>query len=180
MPPLAFPAVLTPFATPPASYLAANPTVVDLVVSATVIRTSAPGPVPRVLLIQRAATDGFPLLWESPGGGVERNNDATLLHALQRELAEETGLALARVAALLDDKYEWAGGRARKITFLVEVDADQEVVLDPAEHADFVWATEAEVRDGRCDGRVLDFAYPGARELVLEAFGVFRGLAVEA
>ncbi|KAK3350262.1 NUDIX hydrolase domain-like protein [Lasiosphaeria hispida] len=174
MTPLAFPSTLTPFATPPASYLALNPTVTDLIVSATVIQPSSP---PRVLLIQRAATDGFPLQWETPGGGVEAD-DATVLHALQRELAEETGLGLRRVAALLDDAYEWDEGRARKVSFLVEGDG-AEVVLNPEEHTDFVWATEGEVRGGRCEGRVLDFAYPGARELVLEAFGVFEGLAGE-
>lgn len=59
----------------PKAYLSANPTLTDLVVSAILFdkpldhpATKAP---PKTLLIQRAATDGYALYWECPGGGVE-------------------------------------------------------------------------------------------------------------
>lgn len=67
---------LEPFNISPQAYLAANPSLTDLVVSALLFdtplnqATTADKP-PRTLLIQRAATDGYALFWECPGGGVE-------------------------------------------------------------------------------------------------------------
>lgn len=42
-----------------------------------------------VLLVQRAAKDTFPNLWEIPGGMVDIK-DNTILHGVVRELLEET------------------------------------------------------------------------------------------
>ena len=97
---------------------------------------------------------------------------------------------MTRARALLDDAVEFEPGgrhgssRSRKITLLADVAAagdgnsdggdEPAVILDPAEHADYVWADEAEVRAGRCRGRDLVFAYDGARDTVLGAFEVFK------
>ncbi|KAK1471627.1 NUDIX domain-containing protein [Colletotrichum abscissum] len=45
----------------------------------------------KILLVQRTAHDSMPLLWETPGGGVDPD-DTSLLVACARELWEETGL----------------------------------------------------------------------------------------
>ncbi|AEO63791.1 uncharacterized protein THITE_27175, partial [Thermothielavioides terrestris NRRL 8126] len=160
---------------PPAAYLATHPHLTNLVVSALIIHA----PTGRALLIQRAAHDGFPLKWECPGGQVDAGADATVLHALCREVREETGLALPLPLPLPDvadvlDTIEFPGGGGsnwRKITFLVllaEDDGDEKlpppVRLDEREHQDAVWATGEEVQAGRCEGREIVFAYEGQRE----------------
>lgn len=179
-PALKFVESVTDLSITPSAYLSANPSLAGLVVSAVVLDQD--NQTQRVLLIQRAATDGFPLQWECPGGGVDPT-DATLLHAVRRELFEETGLVLTQVLGLLDGSTEWdtRAGRWRKLTFLVrvsgrEVEGDHrppDVVLEPNEHQEFVWATEQEVNVRKCgDGRLLKFAYEEQIKTILDAFAI--------
>ncbi|EGO53937.1 hypothetical protein NEUTE1DRAFT_49842 [Neurospora tetrasperma FGSC 2508] len=155
------------------TYLMANPTLKGVIVSAVVLHQD------HILLIQRAATDGFPNLWETPGGGVDLG-DETLSHALARELLEETGLALNHVMALLDQlEFEGASGegRYRKLTFLVSVESTHslqehpQVRLNSTEHQDFMWVSKDHLRIGVCGGREIKFAYPGQLETLYAAFG---------
>ena len=149
-----------------------NPTLKGVIVSAVVLHRD------HILLIQRAATDGFPNMWETPGGGVDLD-DETLSHALARELLEETGLVLKDVVALLD-QLEFEGGsgegRYRKVTFLVTVEDGNglqqhpEVVLNPHEHQDFMWVSRDDLRTGFCGERAIKLAYPGQRETLFAAF----------
>ncbi|KAK4033798.1 nucleoside diphosphate-linked moiety X motif 17 [Parachaetomium inaequale] len=141
----------------------------NLVVSALILHNH------RVLLIQRAAHDGFPLKWECPGGGVDPT-DASILHALRREVREETGLVVRHVGEVVDtlefDGHE--GTKWRKITFLVVLDSDQNVEgvrLDAREHVDAVWAAEGDVAAGRAEGREIEFAYDAQRQTVLDILG---------
>ncbi|KAK1596930.1 NUDIX hydrolase domain-like protein [Colletotrichum navitas] len=67
----------------------------------------------------------------------------------------------------------------RKYTYLVEVEAAAgeegaaaEVVVDPEEHDAFVWATEEEVRAGRCGRVVFEWTSDAQRLDVLRAFEV--------
>lgn len=183
LPKFAFPDQLQRFSVAPAFYLAKNPTLSGIIVSAVVVHPfSDPlhnGPaINKVLIVQRAATDGFPLLWETPGGGVDED-DKSILSALQRELMEEAGLVLGPAVGLLEEGTEWkvkGGGRWRKVTFLVtvrgqdgSVDGDREpnVVLNPYEHADHVWASWDEIERGECQGRNLVFAYGEGKEIAL-------------
>ncbi|KAK0617611.1 NUDIX hydrolase domain-like protein, partial [Immersiella caudata] len=150
---------LAPFSVNPDTYLKSNPTISRLLVSAVVIRS--PDQNPHALLVQRAASDGFPLQWECPGGSVD-SSDVTILHALQREIFEETGLGIKQVTALLDGsvEFQWGKGICRKLTFLVSVgDEVPEVVLNEEEHVDHVWAAEEGVERGVCDGKEIKFAY---------------------
>ncbi|KAH6839416.1 hypothetical protein B0I37DRAFT_332097 [Chaetomium sp. MPI-CAGE-AT-0009] len=104
----------------------------------------------RVLLIQRAASDSMPLLWEVPGGACDWE-DESVLHGLARELWEETGLRLRNVVRRVgkDDGFLTRAGLAvAKVTFEVEVETPKpteseggsekeavpEVSLDPNEH----------------------------------------------
>lgn len=164
--PSPLPASLEPYNVSPNAYLAAHPTITDLVVSAAIVNNS------RVLLIQRAAHDGFPLKWECAGGQVD-STDKSILHATCREAYEETGLLVASGLVDVIDTLEFdgkEGGRWRKITFLAVL-SDREtpvVQLDAEEHQDAVWATEREVIAEKCEGREIVFAYPEQKVLVLD------------
>ncbi|KAF2489467.1 hypothetical protein BU16DRAFT_531756 [Lophium mytilinum] len=124
----------------------------------------------RLLLIQRSATDrGFPNFWEVPGGGCEET-DETILHGVERELLEETGLKAKRfvkLVAQLDWKDMRPGRTDRwaKVNVEVEVEGiekegDLEVVLAPEEHQAFVWATEEFVEEKTKDGTSLGIFKP--------------------
>jgi 8-oxo-dGTP pyrophosphatase MutT (NUDIX family) len=120
----------------------------------------------RVLLVQRAAHDSMPLRWEIPGGACDPE-DETILHGLARELWEEAGLRMTGVVRQVGGEYVFLtrkGMGVSRVTFEVEVETPTstteseggsqkemlpEVVLDPNEHARFLWATEEEVRTGR-------------------------------
>ncbi|KAK1986718.1 NUDIX hydrolase domain-like protein [Colletotrichum cereale] len=67
----------------------------------------------------------------------------------------------------------------RKYTYLVEIEtpadgaaAAAEVVIDPEEHEAFVWATEEEVRAGRCGDVVFEWTSESQRLDVLRAFEI--------
>ncbi|KID85833.1 NUDIX domain protein [Metarhizium guizhouense ARSEF 977] len=145
-----------------ADYLQNNPTIQNVCVGA-VIRSGN-----RVLLIRRAERDFAGLMWEVPGGACESDKDKTILHSVEREVWEETGLHVRRVRRLVDHqefqdiagtakgKYTW-----RKLTFGVDVregyglDApqtrkaiDEAIKMDPNEHCDWGWATEENVERG--------------------------------
>ncbi|RYP92283.1 hypothetical protein DL770_001596 [Monosporascus sp. CRB-9-2] len=147
---------------------------------------------PRILLLQRAPTDSMPLRWEVPGGACD-HEDETLLHAVARELWEESGLRAASIEALVfsgsgigtgtgtgvidhDVFFSRRGLRVRKFSFVVGVEeGPAEVRLDPAEHVAFLWVTEEEARRGRHGDVALEFTTPRQREVVLEAFKMMRG-----
>ncbi len=164
--PFSFPPSLASFLVSPDAYLTANPALAGLIVSTVIIHKH------RVLLIQRAAHDGFPLKWECPGGQVDET-DETVLHGLCREVFEETALVVTHVVDVADtlefDGRE--GGRWRKVTFLVILDDGEVPVvrLSAEEHEDAVWAAEEEVIAGKCEGREIEFAYEGQRQTVLDA-----------
>ncbi|MCJ1405908.1 hypothetical protein MMC11_009139 [Xylographa trunciseda] len=89
-------------------------------------RLSSP-PIPRLLLIQRAATErSFPNLWEIPGGGSEPG-DPTILHSVAREVFEEVGLHLTRFVRHVGKGEEFKVGsknepkRCLKLSFEIEV-----------------------------------------------------------
>lgn len=155
----------------------------------------------------------MPLRWETPGGGCD-HDDASVLAACARELAEEAGLRAVSVgpfvplppslssrgtAASVDrapqdgeaqsESGKTTGGhffRTRrgnlvcKFYFVVEAADGMDVVLDPNEHAAFVWATEQEVVQERTiasDGREsigLQFTTVEQRAVLLEAFKLWR------
>ncbi|MCJ1434041.1 hypothetical protein MMC27_003407 [Xylographa pallens] len=176
------PSTLTPFAVPLTSYLTTHPSFSRLAISACIFapaHLSTP-PTTRLLLLHRAHTEpSFRNLWEIPGGGVEAT-DPTVLHALAREVFEETGLHLTRFIRQVGPGEVLTGGdestpiRCQRLSFEIEVAEmgsveapleeerdgmaarglsvleDVRVVVDPAEHQGFRWVSEAEVRDATC------------------------------
>ncbi|KAH8879926.1 hypothetical protein GQ53DRAFT_20313 [Thozetella sp. PMI_491] len=137
-----------------------------------------------VLMIQRASHDSFPDKFEIPGGGVDKD-DATIIDAAVRELLEETGLVAKRVKCRVTDgsdgnklhvfqnsrKTSWFC----RVCFEMEVETYTDIRLDPNEHQDFVWATEAEVRDQRIGDRDVPITSVDMQSIILEAFRLRNG-----
>ncbi|AUH44941.1 DNA mismatch repair protein MutT [Streptomyces sp. CMB-StM0423] len=68
-------------------------------------------PAGRVLLLHRPPSDFLGDLWELPSGGVE--NGETLLDAVHREVAEETGLPVTGISSYLGH-FDYTSGSGRK------------------------------------------------------------------
>ncbi|KAL1859541.1 hypothetical protein Daus18300_009542 [Diaporthe australafricana] len=125
----------------------------------------------KVLLVQRAAKDTFPNLWEIPGGMVDIK-DKTILHGVVRELMEESGLRATHIRGLAgcEDLGKLRNGKsAVKYSFIVEVDGF-DVKIDREEHQKFIWATEQDVKGSRCGDVQIDFTKESLCNLVLNTF----------
>ncbi len=87
----------------------------------------------KLLIVRRAGSDDFlPGLYEIPGGGMEDGEN--ILECLQREMLEETGVAVTHVDGVTDtfDYVSGSGRKVRQINFLLR--GDGEVQLNPKEH----------------------------------------------
>jgi 8-oxo-dGTP pyrophosphatase MutT (NUDIX family) len=153
------------------SYIATSALVLDT--------TSTQHSQPRVLLLQRAASDSLPNKWEPPGGACD-DDDESILHAVARELWEEAGLEASWIEGLIGESYFFTlrnGGEVCQFPFAVQVKTDGGVSLaprlDPKEHQRFVWATEEEVKAGKVDDIDLDFTRERVRRTVLQVFKWF-------
>ncbi|WQF75137.1 Putative NUDIX hydrolase domain-containing protein [Colletotrichum destructivum] len=199
MPPPAFdltyPPSLEPYNTPAHAWLAANAKSWDgLATSALVFDRRG-----RVLLVQRAAHDSMPLRWETPGGRAD-DDDASLLVACARELWEEAGLEAVEVVRVVSEGaarepgslFTNRTGTAVYCRFAFEVrvretgdgavdgDGDElEVRIDPDEHADYVWASEEEVRRERVGDKEIPITNGQMARLILDGFWRRREEPVE-
>lgn len=127
----------------------------------------------------------MPNRWETPGGACD-NDDQTILHAVARELWEETTLVARSVGPMVGEGYTFrtrSGKVVRKLNFIVEVERRDEdgdgggnfdVRLRPEEHQGFVWATEEEVRACRVGDVEIKFTSPEQEAVVLRAFAVLK------
>lgn len=95
----------------------------------------------RILLLHRPPADFLGDLWELPSGGVEPGE--TLTAALDREVAEETGLTITSVDGYLGhfDYLSGSGRKTRQFNFAASA-AGSEVRL--TEHDDCNWADATE------------------------------------
>ncbi|MCJ1466141.1 hypothetical protein MMC07_004760 [Pseudocyphellaria aurata] len=155
-----------------------------LVVGACIFAPSTPDhPNPRILLVQRAATERtFPNLWEVPGGSAEYS-DPSILHSVARETFEETGLRLTRVVRQVGDGITFTARKNKnwiKLLFEIEVAelhgvaieeaAERDfsnpapVILNPEEHQNHAWVTEEEL--SHCT--VTSGPYPPTTEAQLQ------------
>ncbi|KAA8909413.1 NUDIX hydrolase domain-like protein [Sphaerosporella brunnea] len=126
----------------------------------------------QILLLRRAATEpSFPSLWEVPGGGCEAT-DLSVLDTVAREVQEETGLTVARIGEFLGFvEFEGrTGSRWGKANFVVEVvpGTESEVRVDPNEHGESGWFSEA-------DCRSVEFTTELHRACVMQAFARVGG-----
>ena len=140
-------------------------------------------PAGRVLLLQRAAHDSMPNLYEVPGGGVD-DADPTVLHGAARELWEEAGLVARRFARVVTEGptrapgYVFANRTGKRFycrfSFEVEVVDVGTVTIDLNEHQRFVWASEAEVRAQKMGDLPIPMTNAEMRNLLLEGFRLRR------
>jgi 8-oxo-dGTP pyrophosphatase MutT (NUDIX family) len=119
----------------------------------------------RMLILQRAAHDSMPNLWEIPGGACGFTDDS-ILHGIVREVFEEAGL---KVVSLREQVGPGDGRvvfltRTKKLkickfTFEAEVESTEEVKLDPNEHQDYLWVSEKDCRSHQVerDGAMVEF-----------------------
>lgn len=129
----------------------------------------------------------MPLCWETPGGAVDIT-DASILHAVARELFEEAGLVARWIGARVGGEHIFStrsGGRVGKVSFLVEVERtgegqEIEVKLDPNEHCEYLWASEGECTARRmADGRELEFTTREQWAVVMGGFWAWRAVRDE-
>ncbi|OTA62035.1 hypothetical protein K449DRAFT_382731 [Hypoxylon sp. EC38] len=130
----------------------------------------------KLLLVQRAAHDSLPSLWEIPGGACDFE-DESLLHAVARELWEESGLRAKYIVTLVGEGMVFfikGNRRMCKYSFLTEVEG-YNVKLDPNEHQAYLWVTEEEARTGKCGKVEFKYTFNEQREAVYEAFRLKNG-----
>ena len=107
----------------------------------TVVRALVSGEGERVLLVRRVAGDRLGRHWELPGGRL--GPDETVAEALQRELAEETGLTLTGAPALVGSA-ERVTPSGRTITeYAFAISSRGELKLSP-EHDAARWVRRGE------------------------------------
>ena len=148
----------------------------DYIATGAVVFDTADASAPRVLLVQRAASDSMPNRWEVPGGGCDEE-DESILHAVARELWEEAGLKTAHIGEPLGEPHLFRSRGGKKIgRFVFVVSAERgsddrfDVRLDPMEHQRFVWASLDEVKTGRAGDVQLLFTTGDLERRVIQAF----------
>ncbi|MFD0274152.1 NUDIX hydrolase [Kitasatospora sp. NPDC127111] len=97
----------------------------------------------RILFVRRNPDDYMGGLWEIPSGTVETGE--SILDALHRETAEETGLTIDQVTGYIGhfDYQNSRGGTTRQFNFAVTVEKTEPVVL--TEHDAHQWALPTEL-----------------------------------
>jgi 8-oxo-dGTP pyrophosphatase MutT (NUDIX family) len=166
---------LAPLNVPSTTYIPAHPPATKIRGTVLVFAPPSLSPVPKLLLLQRAATTPkLPGLFEPPGGKVE-TTDASVMAGAARELYEEAGLRAKRFVRLVSPPEGMVTGdpRMAKLTFEVEVweaEAGDGVRLEPREHQGHVWVTEEEVRRERIGDQTLGFVSGILKAVLLRAF----------
>ncbi|KAL7625977.1 hypothetical protein AAE478_002746 [Parahypoxylon ruwenzoriense] len=153
------------------AYLDAHPKFKGIAVGAFVFNVEG-----KLLLVQRAAHDSLPLRWEIPGGACD-HDDESLLHAVARELWEESGLRAKFIGSLVGEGlvfFTRRGARMCKYSFMTEVE-EYDVKLDPNEHQAYLWVTEDEARAGKCGDVEFKYTFREQKLAVLEAFRLNKG-----
>ncbi|KAI0096979.1 NUDIX hydrolase domain-like protein [Nemania sp. FL0031] len=167
------------FAVSKRSYLDAHPAAsFGYVAASALVLDTGTGLDPRILLLQRAASDSDPHKWEPPGGACD-DDDESILHAAARELWKEAGLQAARIFGLIGTyDFSISIGKVRQFNFAVSIKTENGsppiVKLNPKEHQRFVWATKSEVRAKKVNGIKLEFTAEEVERAVLLAFSHVR------
>lgn len=104
------------------------------------------------------------------------DTDESILHAAARELKEEVGLEATRVLKRVT-QFQFLDGRAGrptktwlKLIFEMEVENMDNIVLDPVEHQDYLFASEEEISHDLAGDVKLVYISPPNKEVKLEAF----------
>jgi 8-oxo-dGTP diphosphatase len=108
----------------------------------------------KVLCLKRAGSDFMPGLYELPSGKVESNE--LLDVALIREVFEESHLTVTQITKYLGhfDYQSKSGAMTRQLTFLVDVNPTDTVILHEKEHEGYTWLTENELANYKISAEV--------------------------
>ena len=102
-----------------------------------------------VLLIQRAADDHWPNVWEFPRGKCDKPVGESILKCAKREIKEETGLDIT--PDRLIDRYEYLADHGkRKSTchvFICSMDDPSQEIKLSKEHQAGKWVSEAGITE---------------------------------
>lgn len=173
---------LLDFTISPAEFLASRPDIHNIIAGAIVFRTIPGVPPsqcnPEILLLQRAASDSFPLKWEIPAGTADPKLDSSIAAVAVRELWEETHLRASRLRkavpmglpdgvtnltcvgevedARMDSQLPMCLLRLGDqtwavVSFLVDLEDEGkagEVILQDDEHVQYTWVSANEVEIG--------------------------------
>lgn len=121
------------------------------------------------LLTKRAPNKGFPNMWECSGGSALAGDDS--LTAAMREVREETGLVLKPECGVCMMQIPREDNFCDVWVFRQNFDLD-EVILQPGETCDAMFATEEQILRMRDEGILVPLSYPladffkGVRELL--------------
>jgi 8-oxo-dGTP pyrophosphatase MutT (NUDIX family) len=163
---------LLPFTIPVTDYLVLHPEFEAIAAGALVFDNQD-----RLLILQRAADDSMPNLWEVPGGACDAENES-ILNGIAREVWEESGLKVSALKHLVGDGQVFFTRRRLlqvcKYTFAVEVHSTEGVKLDPDEHQNYLWVTEEECSNHRVEREraIVEFKFttPAQEATILEGF----------
>lgn len=93
-----------------------------------------------ILCAQRPKNKSLPLMWEFPGGKVEKNEDPVL--ALKRELLEEMECEIEVLNKITTTEYEYDFGIVVLTTYYAKVISGEIKLL---EHVDKKWLKRSEL-----------------------------------
>lgn len=126
----------------------------------------------RVLLIKRSGRVSNRNSWECPGRTVEQS-DKSIVHVAVRECRERTQLRISAFLDVMQDMWLEESQKVHTFIFLVNVYDNKRpeqllrtVVLNPAEHQQFQWATLMEIERM---GEALFFP-KNLKGIILDAF----------
>lgn len=97
----------------------------------------------KILIAQRIRTKKPPLLWEFPGGKVEKGE--TLQECLKREIKEEFDLDIRVEEFFISSTYEYEFGAIKLETFFAQAATDKINKLDS--HEDYRWVETSELNN---------------------------------
>lgn len=100
----------------------------------------------KVLVVRRVAGDYLGGVYELPGGGVDPGE--TIAESAVREVLEETGLKVRRIAGVFEgfDCQTPVKPKVRQINVIVEAEPG-EVTLEPSEHDAYRWIDHRDLAD---------------------------------
>jgi mutator protein MutT len=99
----------------------------------------------KILIIQRAKEDHWPLFYEFPRGKCDKPKGESVVKCVKREVKEETGIDIKLEKLLGKYEYYADGGNRHTVCFVFQcrmLNHEQEVKLSK-EHQQYMWVTEA-------------------------------------